>query len=93
VLLLQTCPSSLNLQRGLGIVAKRTPEAFTDALVELDNNYDKYKKTIDGFKENLKWNIVARNHIELCHDIIRSTKMPTTVAISNNTSDLSSTPL
>ena len=77
--------------RGLGIVAKRTPEAFTGALLELDNNYEKYKKAINGFKENLKWNIVARYHIEFYHDIIRSTKMPTTIAIPNNTSDLSST--
>lgn len=74
--------------RGLGIVAKRTPEAFADALLELDNNYEKYKKAINGFKENLKWNIVARDHIELYHDIIKSAKMPATVAISNNTSDL-----
>ena len=46
----------------LGITTKRTPNAFTEALLELDNNYDSYKKVVEGFKKNLNWTKVARNH-------------------------------
>jgi glycosyltransferase involved in cell wall biosynthesis len=63
--------------KGLGITAKRMPHAFTNALIELDNNYNKYKKAVEDFKKNLRWNLIARNHIELYHDIVRPTKMLT----------------
>lgn len=63
--------------KGLGITTKRTPNAFADALLELDRNYDKYQKAIEGFKKYLKWNIVARNHIELYNSITSSTRMLT----------------
>ena len=55
--------------KGLGITAKRTPNAFTEALLELEHNYDKYKKTVEVFKKYLKWDLIARNHIELYHNI------------------------
>ncbi len=78
--------------KGLGITTKRTPNAFADALLELDRNYDKYQKAIEGFKKYLKWNIVARNHIELYNSITSSTRMLTskeptiTIAKSDPTS-------
>jgi glycosyltransferase involved in cell wall biosynthesis len=61
--------------KGVGITAQRTPNAFTTALIKLDNNYNKYKKAVEDFKKNLRWNLIARNHIELYHDIVRPTKM------------------
>lgn len=61
--------------KGLGITTKRTPNAFTEALLELDNNYDNYKIAVEGFKKNLNWAKVARDHIELYNDIISSTKV------------------
>jgi glycosyltransferase involved in cell wall biosynthesis len=61
--------------KGLGITTKRTPNAFADALLELDNNYDKYQKAIECFKKYLNWNIVAINHIELYNSISYSTRM------------------
>ena len=74
--------------KGLGITTKRTPNAFTEALLELDNNYDSYKIAVEGFKKNLHWAKVARDHIELYGDIIRSTKDPAsskaTVTITRN---------
>jgi glycosyltransferase involved in cell wall biosynthesis len=80
--------------KGLGITAKRTPNAFTDALLELDRNYDKYKKAVEGFKKYLKWNIVARNHIELYNSITSSTRIltsnKTTIAIAKSVTDRTS---
>jgi glycosyltransferase involved in cell wall biosynthesis len=66
--------------KGLGITAKRTPNAFTDALIELDKNYNRYKNAVEVFKKNLGWNIIASNHIEMYNDIIRPTKILTTAA-------------
>lgn len=63
--------------KGLGVTAKRTPYAFTNALIELDINYNKYKQTVEGFRKNLRWDLIARNHIELYHNIIRPAKVPT----------------
>jgi glycosyltransferase involved in cell wall biosynthesis len=83
--------------KGLGITAKRTPNAFTDALLELDNNYNKYKNAVERFKENLKWATVARNHIELYNSIVSSTKVvatnKVTVPIANCLADTTSAPL
>jgi glycosyltransferase involved in cell wall biosynthesis len=83
--------------KGLGITSKRTPHAFTQALLELDNNYDKYKHTVERFKENLKWVTVARNHIELYNSIVSSTKVvassKVTVPIAKNLEEATSTPL
>ena len=63
--------------KGLGITAKRASIAFINALIDLDNNYNKYKTAVKGFKKDLRWNLIARNHIELYHDTIRSTKILT----------------
>lgn len=82
--------------KGLGIAAKRTPNAFTEAILELDNNYDRYKKAVEGFKENLKWTTVAKNHIGLYNSIISSTKdlasNRTTIAIAKSPADPTSLP-
>ncbi|HZD36713.1 MAG TPA: glycosyltransferase family 4 protein [Nitrososphaeraceae archaeon] len=82
--------------KGLGITTKRTPNAFTEALVELDSNYAIYKKAVEEFKENLKWSTVARNHIELYNSIINSTRVVTrvkaraTVTTANGLADVTS---
>ena len=56
--------------KGLGITARRTPNAFADALLELDRNYDIYQKAVDGFKKYLKWDSITRNHVKLYNDVI-----------------------
>ncbi len=82
--------------KGLGIAAKRTPNAFSEALSELDRNYDKYEKAVEDFRKYLKWNIVARNHIELYNRITSSTRILTgnkaTIAIAKSVADRTSAP-
>jgi glycosyltransferase involved in cell wall biosynthesis len=77
--------------KGLGITAKRTPNAFADALLELDSNYDKYQKAIESFKKYFKWNMVARNHIGLYNSITSPTRMLTsnkpTITIAKSITD------
>ena len=79
--------------KDLGITAKRAPNAFTDALMELDKTYDKYKNAVEGFKKNLRWYITAINHIKLYHGILRPTKIFTnnqaTATIVNSPQDQS----
>ena len=59
---------------------RRTPKAFTNALLELDNNYDIYKKAVDGFKKYLKWDSITRNHVKLYNDVItNSNRMLATI--------------
>ena len=60
-----------------------------EALLELDRNYDSYKIAVEGFKKNLNWAKVARDHIELYDDIISSIKAPAssskaTITITRN---------
>jgi glycosyltransferase involved in cell wall biosynthesis len=71
--------------KGLGITAKRTPNAFTDALIELDKNYYRYKNAVEGFTKNLRWNIIASTHIKLYRDILKPTKILGTAAEATTT--------
>ena len=82
--------------KGLGISAKRTPAAFTEALLELDRNYDKFKKAVEEFKECLQWDTVARHHIKLYNSIASSPKMLTSnkaaITIAKSIADPTSSP-
>ena len=50
---------------GLGIVAKRDPEAFSEAIRNLALKYDQIKKNVEDFKSKLLWKNVASRHIEV----------------------------
>ena len=53
--------------QGLGITVKRHPHEFSKGLQDLISNYAKYKEAVDIFKENLKWDSVAKKHSTLYH--------------------------
>src|SRR5919112_1096332 len=50
-------------EMGLGITAKRDPASFAKAIRELGESYDKYSKSVDNFKERLRWDFVSKQHI------------------------------
>lgn len=52
-------------QMGLGITAKRDPVSFSKAIRELGSSYDKYSKSVDNFKEQLRWEFVTKQHINI----------------------------
>ena len=56
--------------KGLGITAKRNPHEFSKGIKKLDRNYFKYAESVDAFKQNLKWNFVARQHSQLYYSTI-----------------------
>jgi glycosyltransferase involved in cell wall biosynthesis len=71
--------------KGLGITVKRNPEAFSKALVTLNNNYEYYAKNVILFKEKLKWYNIARNHISLYNQIIEEISVAPTIKRRNST--------
>ena len=52
-------------EMGLGVVAKRTPRGFADALRELGRNYDDYAARVERFKSQLGWARIAQEHIRI----------------------------
>jgi glycosyltransferase involved in cell wall biosynthesis len=50
---------------GLGIISKRNPNSFSNAIKELGNDYEKYNTNVKNFKLKLKWSYVANQHIRL----------------------------
>ena len=52
-------------EMGLGITAKRDPVSFARAICELGYSYDKYSKSVDNFKEKLRWEFVTKQHIDI----------------------------
>jgi hypothetical protein len=54
---------------GLGKTINRTPEEFTKAIKEVDINYNRYVSFIDSFKNKLKWNRVAEQHLTVYESI------------------------
>jgi glycosyltransferase involved in cell wall biosynthesis len=52
-------------EMGLGITAKRDPVSFAKAIRELGDSYGKYSKSVDNFKQQLRWEFIAKQHIDI----------------------------
>ncbi|MDQ3727350.1 MAG: glycosyltransferase [Thermoproteota archaeon] len=52
-------------EMGLGIAARRDPVSFAKAIREIGDSYDKYSKSVDNFKEQLRWEFVTKQHIDI----------------------------
>jgi len=50
---------------GLGITAKRTAIAFSEALLYLDKHYEEYSKRVAAIKNSISWQEVANKHAQL----------------------------
>jgi glycosyltransferase involved in cell wall biosynthesis len=62
-------------EMGLGITAKRDPGSFARAIFELGHSYDKYSKSVDNFKQQLRWEFVTKQHIDIySHAMIKRGK-------------------
>ncbi|HEY5631661.1 MAG TPA: glycosyltransferase [Nitrososphaeraceae archaeon] len=61
--------------KGLGITAKRDPNKFSEALMKLEKDYQSYINAISQFKENLRWDNVAKRHLEIYTQIINRTQV------------------
>ena len=61
-------------QMGLGITAKRDPVSFARAIDNLGKTYDKYSAAVDNFRQQLRWEYVANQHIEIYNRAIKEKK-------------------
>jgi glycosyltransferase involved in cell wall biosynthesis len=64
-------------EMGLGITAKRDPVSFAKAIDNLGKTYDKYSIAVDNFRQQLRWENVANQHIELYNRAIREKRRDT----------------
>ncbi len=52
-------------EMGLGVVAEREADSLSNAILRLAQNYDAFAKNVERFKPQLKWNIVASQHMNI----------------------------
>lgn len=58
-------------RKGLGITVNRNPEAFSNALSNLDRDYAIYKRRVDEFMPELSWEKIASQHGQLYGQIVK----------------------
>jgi glycosyltransferase involved in cell wall biosynthesis len=66
-------------EMGLGITAKRDPTSFAKAINTLGKTYDKYSVAVDNFRQQLRWEYVANQHIEIYNRAIKEKKRRDTI--------------
>ncbi len=59
---------------GLGIITERNVSNFEEGLKIVDKNYDKLKSNVNEFKEKLKWDIIAKQHLDIYENILHMSK-------------------
>jgi glycosyltransferase involved in cell wall biosynthesis len=64
-------------EMGLGITAKRDPVSFARAIDNLGKMYDKYSRAVDNFRQQLRWEYIANQHIEIYDRAIREKRRDT----------------
>jgi glycosyltransferase involved in cell wall biosynthesis len=64
-------------EMGLGITAKRDPISFARAIDNLGKMYDKYSRAVDNFRQQLRWEYIANQHIEIYDRAIREKRRDT----------------
>jgi glycosyltransferase involved in cell wall biosynthesis len=67
----------------LGITVKRRPDAFVDGLRTLAREYDTYAKSVNYFKEELRWNVIAKQHALLYQRELNIREKPEVVSVLN----------
>jgi glycosyltransferase involved in cell wall biosynthesis len=66
--------------RGLGIAVDRNPKDFSDAMLYLDKNYNKYVDRVNEFRAKLSWEQIAKEHAQLYYKVLSSKKEHTVIA-------------
>lgn len=56
--------------KGLGMVVKRRPNEFAKAIKKLESEYLQYTQRIEDFNNELTWNNVALQHIDLYSTVL-----------------------
>jgi glycosyltransferase involved in cell wall biosynthesis len=59
-------------EMGLGVTAKRDPVSFAKAIHELGSSYEKFSEAVDNFKQQLRWEFVTKQHIDIYNHALRA---------------------
>ncbi|HET7644430.1 MAG TPA: glycosyltransferase, partial [Nitrososphaeraceae archaeon] len=59
-------------QMNLGITCERNAKSFSESLIDLDKNYEKYHNNVLNFKPKLKWSNIADNYINFFSKVVNS---------------------
>ena len=59
-------------QMNLGITCKRNAKSFSESLLNLDTNYEKYHNNVLHFNPKLKWDNIANNYINFFEKVLNS---------------------
>jgi glycosyltransferase involved in cell wall biosynthesis len=59
-------------QMDLGITCRRQAKSFSDSLINLDNNYEKYHTRVLQFNPKLRWDNIADDYINFFSKILNS---------------------
>ncbi len=59
---------------GLGLVVERNAKSFEKGLDLVERNYEKLKSNVDEFRKKLKWNLIAKQHLDIYENILNIKK-------------------
>ena len=59
-------------EMNLGITCKRNAKSFSESLINLDANYEKYHNNVLNFNPKLKWDNIADNYINFFVKVLNS---------------------
>jgi glycosyltransferase involved in cell wall biosynthesis len=62
---------------GLGITARRDPSSFAKAIEIIGNNYQSYLEAVSNFAPKLRWEYVAKQHLEIYNRAIMQKRQTT----------------
>jgi glycosyltransferase involved in cell wall biosynthesis len=65
--------------QGLGLGVKRNPPDFSKGLEALNKGYSEYTKAVDAFKQKLKWDYIARQHISIYDSLAHKPRIRTQI--------------
>ena len=58
-------------QMGLGMTARRNTVSFATAIDDLGRSYDRFSKAVDNFKNQLKWDFVTSQHVDIYNGALK----------------------
>jgi glycosyltransferase involved in cell wall biosynthesis len=56
----------------LGLTVKRNSRSFIEGLKIIDKNYDEFQCNVKEFRKKLKWDSIAKKHIQIYENIINA---------------------
>lgn len=57
-------------EQGLGVVSHREPKSLSNAINLLSSDYEKFRRNVENFRPELRWDMVASKHMEVYLELI-----------------------